>query len=991
MNVQRLMRRARDAVVVSTAGVLLMAVLPTAASAAVAVTGTGTFTYGEQDPAMVIGTGVQIADGTSYDGKYVDFEITGATSDETLSLLSASTPDVTAGAVSVVGSSVYLGDGTGASPIGSLDATYNGQAGQKLRVNMTTDFENSGFETGDLTGWTPMNQFINLGVTTIAGFTSPDTATYPGASPDDNAAPEAGASYSTTVTTDGQPTEGTRALRLLSTMRTTNDCDVVHGPAVYSGEFEAGSGDTIYFDWRAFSGGDAYHVFGYIQDRNGVQTEVLDTYTSSTSDTSWATKATVIPADGFYRFIFVSGTYDATCGRAAGASLLIDNVRVLNNKVTDTVLESLIHQLTYANSSDNPAATRTVSVTAESTSDGVGSADITVNINGVDDAPTIGSESVTFTNTQAVETFAAETGTFTGADVDGPAITFGIQDGVAASTEIDGVTYDQYLEGDYGTLYVQGSTGAYRLVADDDAINAETAGGSDVFTITASSGALVATNTFTATVNVPASVTSAPVATATEPGNGEVELTWDAPEWSGGSAISGYRIEQSTDGTTWTDAVANTGSVATSASVSGLTNGTQYSFRISAINATGTSVASNTITGTPGTVPLAPSITSLEDGPDGLELVFAAPTDDGGYPIDGYQVSTDGGVTWSETQDLTPGEVVVLDGLVKGQAHEVQVRAVNAAGIGPDSAGVAGTHITDPGAPAITGVKVGNRKLELSFTPPADSGGLPILGYQYSIDGGTTWSETTDLTSPFSVFGLENDVTYPLALRAVTAEGVSPAGTNSGTPGVVPVTPDIDPEQFTVPQGEGEILSNEQPLTVEVEATEDEVTVRASDGFAIGIAALGEDKDALSPHSSGYLLLEENGWVRVNGEGFAPNSLADVWMFSTPTFIGEVTVGDDGTFSQLLALPEGIKAGAHTLQLNGLSTEGDNRTASVGVVVLANSTTDVEPAELAYTGVTPGRLVLTGNFLLLLGAGLLLLSNRPQVGMVVSRPKNPVR
>src|SRR5690606_10518092 len=119
-------------------------------------------------------------------------------------------------------------------------------------------------------------------------------------------------------TTTGEPTEGTYALELASTNMSVSARGVVHGPAAFSSEFQAAAGDKIYFDWRAVAGGDAYAVFGYIVDRNGVQTEVLDAYTTDAyGTTAWTTKETVIPATGWYRFVFVAGTYDATCGTVA--------------------------------------------------------------------------------------------------------------------------------------------------------------------------------------------------------------------------------------------------------------------------------------------------------------------------------------------------------------------------------------------------------------------------------------------------------------------------------------------------------------------------------------------------------------------------------------------------------------------------------------------------------------------------------------------------
>ena len=77
-------------------------------------------------------------------------------------------------------------------------------------------------------------------------------------------------------------------------------------------------------------------------------------------------------------------------------------------------------------------------------------------------------------------------------------------------------------------------------------------------------------------------------------GSTRVDLTWSAPESDGGAAISGYRIEASTDaGASWTDLVADTASTDTSYSHTGLAAGAYRHYRVSAINSVGTGPASN--------------------------------------------------------------------------------------------------------------------------------------------------------------------------------------------------------------------------------------------------------------------------------------------------------------------------------------------------------------------------------------------------------------
>jgi hypothetical protein len=57
------------------------------------------------------------------------------------------------------------------------------------------------------------------------------------------------------------------------------------------------------------------------------------------------------------------------------------------------------------------------------------------------------------------------------------------------------------------------------------------------------------------------------------PGDGQVALSWSAPASDGGSAILKYQVSKD-NGTSWTDVGLNT-----SHTFTGLTNGTEYTFR----------------------------------------------------------------------------------------------------------------------------------------------------------------------------------------------------------------------------------------------------------------------------------------------------------------------------------------------------------------------------------------------------------------------------
>ena len=91
--------------------------------------------------------------------------------------------------------------------------------------------------------------------------------------------------------------------------------------------------------------------------------------------------------------------------------------------------------------------------------------------------------------------------------------------------------------------------------------------------------------------------------TATANGQTRIDLSWRAPASDGGAAITGYHIEVSTDGSSWSNLAANTNSTATRYSHTGLTAGSTRRYRVSAINSAGTGPASSVATATTDSAP----------------------------------------------------------------------------------------------------------------------------------------------------------------------------------------------------------------------------------------------------------------------------------------------------------------------------------------------------------------------------------------------------
>ena len=163
-----------------------------------------------------------------------------------------------------------------------------------------------------------------------------------------------------------------------------------------------------------------------------------------------------------------------------------------------------------------------------------------------------------------------------------------------------------------------------------------------------------------------------------------VALTWTAPTIT--TNLDNYRIEVSTDGTTWTT-FERTASIATSATVTGLTFGTSYRFRITpsfsaVFDAVGQATTAVITTGSPTVSNAIASKVALSN--TSLALTWNAPAMTSGLSTYKVDVSTDG-TTWTEfvraNSTLTSATIT---GLTPGTSYRFRVTPVFT-GITPDA------------------------------------------------------------------------------------------------------------------------------------------------------------------------------------------------------------------------------------------------------------------------------------------------------------------
>ena len=279
-------------------------------------------------------------------------------------------------------------------------------------------------------------------------------------------------------------------------------------------------------------------------------------------------------------------------------------------------------------------------------------------------------------------------------------------------------------------------------------------------------------------LGAPVTPPGAPQNLSWAPGDEQVTLSWDAPSSDGGAAITRYEYAIDDSGT-WIDA-----DLDLQETVPDLTNGQPYTFAVRAVNAEGDSPAA-TVTATPVTTPGAPQNLSWVPGDAQVTLSWDAPSSDGGAAITRYEYAIDASGTWIDA-GLDLQETVT--GLTNGQPYTFAVRAVNAAGDGPATT-VTATPVTTPGAPQNLSWAPGDEQVTLSWDAPSSDGGAAITRYEYAIDDSGTWIDA-DLDLQETVPDLTNGQPYTFAVRAVNAEGDSPAATVTATPVTTPGAPE---------------------------------------------------------------------------------------------------------------------------------------------------------------------------------------------------------
>ncbi len=291
-------------------------------------------------------------------------------------------------------------------------------------------------------------------------------------------------------------------------------------------------------------------------------------------------------------------------------------------------------------------------------------------------------------------------------------------------------------------------------------------------------------------------------------GDKELTVSWTAPvpEKNGGAGINQFVVQwksgdQDYD-TSRQETTSNTSQV-----IKPLTNGTPYSIQVRADNGEEPEGEQEynweETTGTPMTVPGAPTNLEVEEGDRQLKVSWVAPTNTGGLniKIDHFviQWQVKGG-NWSSPDEHTTTDgnklTDTITGLDNGTDYDIRVRADNdVEGQTFEWAYTTGKPRKIPSAPRSLRVEAGDGQIALSWAAPSDKGGLDINQYIVQWKSGIQEYDTSRQATPTitsQVIGdLTNGTLYSFRVRADNSVEANVYNwvQGTGTPSAAPSPP----------------------------------------------------------------------------------------------------------------------------------------------------------------------------------------------------------
>ena len=203
--------------------------------------------------------------------------------------------------------------------------------------------------------------------------------------------------------------------------------------------------------------------------------------------------------------------------------------------------------------------------------------------------------------------------------------------------------------------------------------------------------------------------------------------------------------------------------------------------------------------------------------------------------------------------------------------------------------------------------------------------------------------------------GVTIDVNPATTTTTTTTTNVPPTTTATT---VVPTTTVAPAPVSTLPSSKAPTKGS--AIVISKDGSSQSATVSTTDNavsVSSGVLTVSFAKsEGFSPSSFALL---PGKTLSISGSGFKPGSSAEIWVFSTPTLLGQVTASSDGSFSKTVTVPSNLASGSHTLQIEGTDSQGLDKALSLGVQSASTTGSD-GGTSLPFTGPSSSILLILG-------------------------------
>lgn len=227
-------------------------------------------------------------------------------------------------------------------------------------------------------------------------------------------------------------------------------------------------------------------------------------------------------------------------------------------------------------------------------------------------------------------------------------------------------------------------------------------------------------------------------------------------------------------------------------------------------------------------------------------------------------------------------------------------------------ASVPGTYAYNPAAGTV--LAPGRHKLNVKFTP-------------------TNKDDNEEIEANVTI-----DV---LAPKVPGTTPTKPADTSTATtPAVVPTKPASAPDTKTATTPALKPMLQTAGVTevVTVKPNEDKTgIIVSSENWSLQIKSTTQFVQGGVEDTSARVVIEKGNTVTTSGTGFKPFSQVDVYVYSTPTWLGAVMTDEFGNFTTTLPMPKSLPEGDHTFQAQGQTPESKERVAAIPITLVPAS------------------------------------------------------